>query len=209
MNLQDLVATHRAGRTNPELARDCGSVFSDKRMQQLATGAFKEFPEPKTIRALATGLRVSETAVIMSIAESLELDVRRPNGGLLDLLPASASDLPENQARAIATLVYEFTVGAQKEGGSDGGTPEDQKSDGEDDGGGETGGATVTPIKPNGPKGSPATGPDPMKGEPKAAEQTPGKPSQYEQVTRDQDLAGEENQDPDSGADDIGPPSSD
>ena len=122
MNFQELVAAHRDGRTNPQLAQDCGDVFSDKRMQQLATGAFKEFPEPKTIIALAKGLRVSQRAVLMSLAESLKLSVASSLPPVLEMLPASVSDLSDDQIRAIARLIYEFTEGAKKKEGTDSGT---------------------------------------------------------------------------------------
>lgn len=115
-----------------------------------------------------------------------------------DYLDDGESDSPRLRIASDQELLNEiarrFARSLQK-GGSDGLATDAQKNDGQDDGGEEAGGATVTPIKPNGPKGSPATGPEPPLAIP--ADQTPGEPSQYEQVTREQDEAGEESQDPD------------
>lgn len=122
MNLPELIAAHRGGRTNPQIAKAGGDVFTDKRLQQLSKGQFKEFQEPQTIIALARGLRVSEAAVLLAVGESLGLKVNRPMPALLELLPASVSDLSESQVRAIAVLIYEFTDGAKQEEGNDSGT---------------------------------------------------------------------------------------
>lgn len=118
MNFPELIAAHKSSRSYPELARAAGGVVTDKRLQQLAQGQFKEFPEPATIIGLAKALRVSETSVLLAFAESLGLNVTRSVAPLLELLPASVADLPENQVRAIAGLIYEFTEGAMKEGGN-------------------------------------------------------------------------------------------
>lgn len=105
MNLAELIDTHRGGRSYPELSRACGGSPSDKRLQQLVRGEIKNFPDPPTVRALAKGLRVSQEAVLLAAAESLGLDVRSSLPRLVELLPADARDLTEEQAAAIAHLV--------------------------------------------------------------------------------------------------------
>lgn len=105
MNLAELIDTHRGGRSYPELSRACGGSPSDKRLQQLVRGDIKNFPDPPTVRALAKGLRVSQEAVLLAAAESLGLDVRSSLPRLVELLPADARRLSEQQAAAIAHLV--------------------------------------------------------------------------------------------------------
>ena len=39
MNLSELIAIHKSGRSYEELARDCGGVLSSQRLQQIATTA--------------------------------------------------------------------------------------------------------------------------------------------------------------------------
>jgi hypothetical protein len=109
VNLGELIDTHRAGRSYNELARDAGEgAPSGKRLQQLATGAIRNFPDPPTIRALARGLRVSHQVVVLAAAESLDLDVRQGLPRVVDLLPVGAARLSEEQASAVAHLIRVF-----------------------------------------------------------------------------------------------------
>lgn len=105
VNLSELIETHRAGRSYAELERDCGGAPTRGRLQQLVNQQIKNFPDPPTVSALARGLRVSQAAVVLAAAESLGLDVRTPLPRLVELLPAEARDLTEQQAAAIAHLV--------------------------------------------------------------------------------------------------------
>lgn len=109
MDLSELIDTHRGGRSYPELSRDCGGSPTDKRLQQLVRSPIKNFPDPGTVVALARGLKVSQSAVVLAAAESLGLDVRSPTLRLVELLPVGARDLTEPQAAAIAHLVRTFT----------------------------------------------------------------------------------------------------
>src|SRR5690349_16777204 len=109
MDLSALIDVHRGGRSYPELARDCGGSPTDKRLQQLVREPIKNFPDPSTIAALARGLRVTQAVVVLAAAESLGLDVRTSTPRLVELLPATASGLSEQQAAAIAHLVSAFT----------------------------------------------------------------------------------------------------
>lgn len=109
MNLKELIAIHKSGRSYEELARDCGDVLTSQRLQQIATTAPKAFPSADTIRGLARGLRVSESVVVLAVAESLGLDVARAVPRLVELLPASASSISDRQAAAIAEVIRAFT----------------------------------------------------------------------------------------------------
>lgn len=105
MDLSELVDLHRGGRSYVELARDCGGAPSAKRLQQLVRGTIKNFPDPETVVALAKGLRVTQSAVVLAAAKSLGLEVGTSMPRLVELLPARAGDLNEAQASAIAHLV--------------------------------------------------------------------------------------------------------
>lgn len=105
MDLSELINIHRGARTYAELARDCGGSPTDKRLQQLVRQQIKNFPDPPTVRALARGLRVPESAVVLAAAESLGLDAGRSMPRIIELLPSGAEDLSEEQAAAVAHLV--------------------------------------------------------------------------------------------------------
>lgn len=116
MNLTELIAIHKSGRSYEQLAKDCGGVLTSQRLQQIATTPLKSFPAPATVRGLAIGLRISESVVVLAIAESLGLDVGRALPRLVELLPASASLLSDRQAAAIAEVIRAF---AEREGGGE------------------------------------------------------------------------------------------
>ena len=108
MDLSELIDLHRGGRSYAELARDCGGSPTDKRLQQLVRQPIKNFPDPGTVAALARGLKVNQAVVVLAAAESLGLDVRTSSPRVVDLLPAGASKLTEQQAAAIAHLIRTF-----------------------------------------------------------------------------------------------------
>jgi len=108
VNLSQLIGVHRAGRSYNELERDCGGKPSAARLQQLGTQPMKNFPDPPTVRALAQGLRVSEVAVVLAAAESLDLDVSSSMPRLLQMLPSTASEMSEQQVAAVARLIDSF-----------------------------------------------------------------------------------------------------
>lgn len=114
MNLSELIDLHRGGRSYGELERDCGGVPSAKRLQQLVRGSIKNFPDPPTVTALAKGLKVSQSAVVLAAAESLGLEVGSSMPRLVELLPARARNLTEEQAAAVAHLVMTI-VDAQED----------------------------------------------------------------------------------------------
>lgn len=109
MNLTELIAAHKSGRSYEELARDCGGVLTSQRLQQIATTVPKAFPSADTIRGLARGLRISESVVVLAVAESLGLDVSRAIPRLVELLPASALTITDRQAAALAEVIRSFT----------------------------------------------------------------------------------------------------
>lgn len=106
MNLQDLIAERKAGRSYEQLSRDCGGAPTAARLQQIATTPLRSFPDPDTIRSLATGLRVPQRAVLTASAESLGLDVAAGASRLEDWLPSDRLDeLTPEQVDAVLALI--------------------------------------------------------------------------------------------------------
>lgn len=105
VDLGQLIDTHRGRRSYADLSRDCGDIPSAKRLQQIVTQSMKAFPDADTVRALARGLRLSQSVIVLAAAESLGLDVRKTAPRVVELLPAAADELSEQQAAAIAHLV--------------------------------------------------------------------------------------------------------
>jgi hypothetical protein len=115
VNLRELVKSQKGHRSYATLADDCGGYPSDKRLQQLATQQQKNFVDPKTIQALARGLRVTEVTVVLAAAEDLGLDVSRATPRVLDYLPAAVNDLDEDQLFAIGNLIRSFIPPEQQD----------------------------------------------------------------------------------------------
>lgn len=107
MDLAELIRTAKGDRSYEQLARDCGGRPTAARLQQIATTIpLKNFPDPPTIRGLASGLRVTQASVVLAAAESLGLDVRVSGSRLAGLLPAGAESLSDGQISAILAVVH-------------------------------------------------------------------------------------------------------
>ncbi len=87
------------------LSERTDSTVSHQRWQQLANAdRLKEFPEPRTITAIAQALDVDVTTVVLALAKSIGLDVR-PSPAASDLLPPEADLLSAEQREAIRILI--------------------------------------------------------------------------------------------------------
>lgn len=108
MNLNELFLAHKGTRSYDDLERACGKALTSQRLQQIATTTPKEFPKPSNIRAIARALGVREAVVLMAAAESLGLDVSRELPKLVQVLPAAASNLSDEEVAAIAHVIRAF-----------------------------------------------------------------------------------------------------
>ena len=119
MTLSELIEDRRKGRSLQRLADDAGGVFKYTVWQQWSNpSAGKEpttFPTPKTIRAMAQALEVSETEIVLAAAKTLGLDVGR-DGGERDLLVAGAGSLPELAKATLLTMARALASTAERDG---------------------------------------------------------------------------------------------
>lgn len=119
-DLQALIGLRKGDRSYEQLSKECKGVPTAKRLHMLATAPIKNFPDPDTIRGLSTGLRVTETTIVLAAAESLGLDVRSPDGWAA-LLPADTERIPSHMRDAILSVVHSAVHMAREgEVGSDG-----------------------------------------------------------------------------------------
>lgn len=176
MELSRLILTQKGSRTYAQLEKDCGGSPRSARIQQLATGRIKNFIDPPTVRALARGLGVTQIAVVLATAETLGLDVSRATPRVLDYLPPGVDKLDDSQLHAIGQMIAAFT----REVGQVRDTPVLY----------EVGTGRRDYLLIDNRSTDPAPPADPLA---TAADEIQG-PTQYEQVTRGQDSAGEEDQ---------------
>lgn len=100
-DLADLIGQTKGDRSYAKLAQESGDVVIRQRWYQLATSPLKEFPEPPTIEAIARGLGVSVTDVVIACARSVGLQVR--DAGTFAGLDLAG--VPDGQAEAVRRLV--------------------------------------------------------------------------------------------------------
>ena len=107
--LAELISDRKAekGWTYQQLADRADGAISRQRWQQLGTSVrIKEFPEPGTIQAIADALGVDVSIVVLAVARSIGLDVRRSDSSSLGaLLPPSAANLSDAQRDAVLGIV--------------------------------------------------------------------------------------------------------
>lgn len=84
------------------MSRACGGAPTGKRLFQLINAPLKNFPDPATIQALATGTGASITDIVMASARSLGLAVTDADPDALHI--AGLSDLPASMREAIAAV---------------------------------------------------------------------------------------------------------
>jgi len=103
-DLRELIGLQKGDRSYEQLSKACGGQPSAKRLQQIATEQIKNFPDPDTIRALAKGLGVTESTVVLASAASLGLDVHTPTMWAA-LLPAGTDLIPDHMRDGILSVV--------------------------------------------------------------------------------------------------------
>lgn len=94
------------GWSYAELARRTGDRISKARFGQIGRGRrLREFPEPATLVALADALEYDATTVVLAVARSLGLDVRRRGPDLAHLLPAGTDRLSPAVRDALLAVI--------------------------------------------------------------------------------------------------------
>jgi hypothetical protein len=106
--LADLILDRKGGRSFEKLAEDCGGTPAGRRLQQLANGnrPMKNFPDPETITAMARGLGVSTTEVVLASARSLGVTVAGTDATALVI--ADGGTLPPAAQEALRYLGTEM-----------------------------------------------------------------------------------------------------
>lgn len=104
MDLAQLIHAYKGSRTYRDLEDACDRRVSHQRWQQLATTEPRAFPSAETIVAVATGLGISERAVLLAAGESLGLQTSA-RSRLADLIPEAVDQLPQSAISAIVACI--------------------------------------------------------------------------------------------------------
>lgn len=121
MTLAHLLTARQGDRSFEDLERDCGGGLSAARLEEMAAGHLDAFPPPESVRALASGLGVSHTDVVLAAARTLGLCVRPPAPIAPHEVSDLLADLSPRQVEAIAEVVVAFA----EEGEAEPSSPDD------------------------------------------------------------------------------------
>lgn len=89
-----------------DLEQQSNQALSRGRWQQLGSGAEqRKFPEPASLKVIASVLQVDITTVVLAAARTLGLDAHTRGSDLANLLPAGTERLSEPIRDAILTLI--------------------------------------------------------------------------------------------------------
>lgn len=106
-NLATLILNAKGDRSYARLSADCGGNPTKERLQQLATGRLKTFPDSATLEGVARGTSRTLTAVVLAAARSLGLKVHNAEDPTA-LIIGGAGDLRPDQQAALQALVRSF-----------------------------------------------------------------------------------------------------
>lgn len=107
-DLAELIVTHKRARgwSYQQLADRSHGVIARQRWQQLATGVrMIEFPEPATLEAIAEGIDVDVTTVVVAAAASIGLPVHRTISGFAAMLPSDVDSMDPDMRDALLHVI--------------------------------------------------------------------------------------------------------
>lgn len=98
----------RTGDSFRQLQRRSGDRVHHSIWDRLSKNVIKEFPKPPTIVAIAETLSLPETLVLLSIGQTLGLNVSLSTGPNIIPIPKEAEALNERQRRAVWDMIMAF-----------------------------------------------------------------------------------------------------
>ena len=119
LTLQDLILMLKGNRTYPQLEAASGGVVKAQRWNQITNGIrVREFPEPRTIEAMAEALDVSVEVIILATARSLGLVTSTKASTLVALMPPGVDELDDDQVSAALGVIRSMVRSAPKSTGA-------------------------------------------------------------------------------------------
>ncbi|AOZ64374.1 LamD-like protein [Mycobacterium phage Marcoliusprime] len=110
MHITDLILARKNDRSYRQLEAASGGIVKAQRWNQIANGLrVVEFPEPRTIEAIAQALDVPVSTVLLSFGEALGLAVDSPSS-FAALIPPSADKLTPDQQHAVLAVIRSYAA---------------------------------------------------------------------------------------------------
>lgn len=106
LTLQDLILTLKGDRTYLGLEEASGGVVKAQRWNQIANNLrVNEFPEPRTIEAMARALNVEVEVLVLAFARAVGLHVPHRRSLFAELLPPMVDSLTTRQRDAVLGVI--------------------------------------------------------------------------------------------------------
>lgn len=114
LTLPDLIRSLKGDRTYKELEAESGGVIKAQRWNQFANGErLNEFPEPRTLEAIADTLPCQLDVVLFACSRSVGLDVHNRQSRFVDMLPPSVDALSERSKSALLNMARTLSEAEQ------------------------------------------------------------------------------------------------
>ncbi|MEE2855699.1 MAG: hypothetical protein VX424_23945 [Actinomycetota bacterium] len=105
LTLPELIRSLKGDRTYKELEAASAGIIKAQRWNQFANGdRVNEFPEPRTLEAMAATLPCDIEVLILACARTVGINVHRRQSRFVDLLPPGVDDLSERSKSALLTM---------------------------------------------------------------------------------------------------------
>lgn len=109
MNLQQLIAASREGRSFTHLQRDAGGTPTSQGWHAIASGrASRRMPDADTLVGIARALRVNTRTVVLAAAETAGIEVHDDRSLLVRMLPPDVDLLDPEDVATLLGMVALF-----------------------------------------------------------------------------------------------------
>jgi len=117
LTLPELIRSLKGDRTYKELEAQSRGVIKSQRWNQFANGErVNEFPEPRTLEAMAETLPCDIEVLILACARTVGIDVHRRQSRFVDMLPPSIDELSERSKSALLTMARTLSEAERRPG---------------------------------------------------------------------------------------------
>lgn len=114
LTLPELIRSLKGDRTYKDLEAASDGIIKAQRWNQFANGErLNEYPEPRTLQAIADALPCQLDVVVFACSRSVGLDVHNRKSRFVDMLPPSVDELSERSKSALLNMARTLSEAEQ------------------------------------------------------------------------------------------------
>lgn len=100
----------RTGDSYDEMARKIDYAIKPARLHQLVRETPRNFPEPRTVEALASLLQVPVATIVLALASSLGIAVEGTSSRLAQIIPPGTDELTPEDREAVVAVIRQLVA---------------------------------------------------------------------------------------------------